>query len=255
MRSDRGFAAPDVSFQLRLDVDPQLAAIRHITMADGPRAPHAAAGAPQADAMGGYIHTHTHARTHERTHARTHAHTHTHTRARARAHTHTHTHSLSVSLSLSMAASPLGALERPAKRHREAQRRLACSLRTQALRRRMRPTVPAATGAGSAMRMPRALTTQGAGRVVVRGGQREKWRGERGLLPQEECAGRVGEESSRRWRRRRSTPFRRVWLGANGAGKCSQKSILTKTVHTVATTVDTVVVLRHSRTSVNRGLH
>ena len=54
MRSDRGFAAPDVSFQLRLDMDPQLAAIQHITMAEGPRGPHGAAGASQADAMDGH---------------------------------------------------------------------------------------------------------------------------------------------------------------------------------------------------------
>jgi len=49
LRCDRGFAAPDPSFQLRLDVDSQIAAIRHITMAEGPRGTHSA---PHADAVG-----------------------------------------------------------------------------------------------------------------------------------------------------------------------------------------------------------
>ena len=52
MRSDRGFAAPDASFQLRLDVESQLAAIRHITMAEGPRASPGTWSAPPADATG-----------------------------------------------------------------------------------------------------------------------------------------------------------------------------------------------------------
>ena len=41
-RGDRGFAAPDASFQLRMDVDSQVNAIRQIAMSDGlgPRAVH-----------------------------------------------------------------------------------------------------------------------------------------------------------------------------------------------------------------------
>jgi len=34
-RGDRGFAAPDASFQLRLDIDTQIASIRQISMGEG----------------------------------------------------------------------------------------------------------------------------------------------------------------------------------------------------------------------------